>query len=120
DAASGPLAAGKVDVRELGQGMTDLVVDRALGDIATAEVRDRDAEENRRRGDREQLEAIPIEHHQVGAKALEDLGVLGQRGSGATGEADRASLRLQEGDTRGDRPAILLDLLHGEPEVPTW
>ena len=106
-----------MQVRELRDRVADLVVDRALGDLAAVHVGHGQRERQRRQGRGEHLEPVAEHEHEIG----------GQAGPGAREAGDAAPDRRPDGRRRVvrlvhlhpliDRPAVGLDRAHGVAEL---
>ena len=100
----------EVQVGELGDGVPDLLVDRA-GDLAALDVGERDVHVGGRDRGRQRLVAVGDGDDDVGLEIVEDRGQLEQPEAGRLGHR-REVLALEDHvDPRRDLEPVLLDVL---------
>ena len=111
------LGRREVQVRELGDGMADLLVHGPLGELAAVEMSHGEREGQRRHRGAQHLEAVAEHHEQVGTPAREGTGETGHADSRGGGDGP-GGVRIEEHlDPLGDGPAIGLDGGDGAPEA---
>jgi hypothetical protein len=116
DAPGVRLGRGEVEMRELGDGVADLIVHRALGHLAAVDVRHRQRKGQSRHRCGQHLEAIAEHHEEIGAAPGEGAGKALYPVPRGSGDGLRRVAASEHGDALGDGEAVGLDLAHGGSE----
>ena len=107
------IAAGEVQRRDLGDAVAVVLVRRAQGHIAAADVGHRHPLHGCRLGRRKNLVPVAQNQHPVGAVLFKPGRKALQRTAHRMGGGQRAGLAGEDGNAGGNGHPVRLDLLHG-------
>ncbi len=111
------LGGGEVQVRELGDRVANLLVDRALGDLAAVQMRDGKRQRERRDGRAQHLESVAEHDDDVRIVTRERCRKRGDSAPDRLRDCRRRIGIEQHLDTLGDRPTVGLDHPYGLTEA---